>query len=225
LGCFSHARRLYDNALKIIPAADREGTKAMHGKRYCDALFDIEKVLKNMPADERYHWRLTFAKPVLDEYLDWLQSFVNLGKSLFAKAVNYSIDQWAYLTNYLLDGRLELSNNRTERSVKMYVISRKNFLFAYTPRGATVSAIIFSVIQTAIENDLNPYEYLTYIFRNAPNWCPEEGSGFAERFLPENVPDHLKSPIRPRPQNDVGHMLSTNNIFITGRGVLPDAGS
>jgi hypothetical protein len=225
LGCFSHARRLYVNALKIIPAADRDGTEAMRGKRYCDALFDIEKAFKDMPADERYYWRLVFAKPVLDEYRDWLLSFTNLGKSLFAKAVNYSIVQWTYLNNYLLDGRLELSNNRTERSVKMYAISRKNFLFAYTPRGAAASAIIFSVIQTAIENDLDPFGYLTYIFKNAPDWSIKYGPAFAERFLPEAVPESLKAPIRPSPQNDMDHILSTNNIFLTEKEVFPDAGS
>ena len=73
----------------------------------------------------------------------------------------YLKEQWPYLTNYLKDGRLELSNNRAERSIKPFVISRKNFLFANTPKGATGSAVMFSLIQTAIENGLEPYKYLT----------------------------------------------------------------
>jgi transposase len=194
VGCFSHARRLYDQALKIIPAKNREGTQAMRGKRYCDALFDIEKMLADMSPDERYLWRLVFSKPVLDEYYEWLQSFNFLGKTLFAKAVNYSLEQWKYLKNYLLDGRLELSNNRTERTAKAYVIDRKNFLFAFTPRGATSSAIIFSIIQTAVENGLNPYEYLSYIFTNAPNWRIMGGPDFAKRLLPEMVPEYIMAP-------------------------------
>ena len=76
-------------------------------------------------------------------------------------------EQWPYLTNYLKDGRLEISNNRAERSIKPFVIDRKNFLFANTPKGATGSAIMFSLIQTAIENGLDPYRYLTWLMKTA----------------------------------------------------------
>ena len=70
---------------------------------------------------------------------------------------------------FLLDGRLEISNNRAERSIKPFVIGIKNWLFANTPRGAKASAMIYSVIETAKENRLNPFEYLAYIFKTAPN--------------------------------------------------------
>ncbi len=88
-------------------------------------------------------------------------------KSALGKALNYLKEQWPYLTNYLKDGRLEISNNRAERSIKPFVIDRKNFLFANTPKGATDSAVIFSLIQTAIENNLNPYRYLTWLLTTA----------------------------------------------------------
>ena len=86
-------------------------------------------------------------------------------KSALGKAFTYLKEQWPYLTNYLKDGRLELSNNRAERSIKPFVIDRKNFLFANTPKGAKGSAIMFSLIQTAIENGLDPYKYLTWLLR------------------------------------------------------------
>jgi len=69
----------------------------------------------------------------------------------------------------LLDGRLEIDNNRSERSIKPFVIGRKNWLFANTPRGARASAIIYSIIETAKENKLNPFTYLTYLFETLPN--------------------------------------------------------
>jgi len=94
----------------------------MRGKRYCDRLFEIEGKLADLSADERFLKHLELAKPVLDDYLLWLMSFDNLGESLFSKAVQYSLNHWKQLNNYLLDGKLELSNNRTERSVKMWVI-------------------------------------------------------------------------------------------------------
>ena len=222
-GCFSHARRLFDEALKIIPIKDRKGTQALRGKRYCDALFAIEETLADMSADERRLWRAEFAKPVMDEYHEWLRSFNLLGKSLFAKAVNYSLNQWQYLRNYLLDGRLEVSNNRTERTAKAYVINRKNFLFCYTQRGADASAVIFSIIQTAIENSLDPYKYLTYIFTNAPNWSITDGPDFVERFLPENVPNYIKAPGRiPRSSAPYDPSIKCN-ILLYQKGNQEDA--
>ena len=89
--------------------------------------------------------------------------------SALGKALNYVKEQWPYLRNYLKDGRLELSNNRAERSIKPFVIDRKNFLFANTPNSAKGSATIFSLIQTAIENSLNPYRYLTWLLKAANN--------------------------------------------------------
>jgi len=193
VGCWQHARSMYDDALKVLKPHEREGTNALRGKRYCDRLFDIERDLVGLTPNERYLRRLELAKPVLDEYHAWLMSINNLGKSLFCKAVNYSLNQWPYLQNYLLDGRLEISNNRTERTVKMFVIDRKNFLFAAAPRGAKASAVMFSIIQTAIENNLNPINYLVYIFRNAPNLKIGENPEMVERLLPWNVPESVRA--------------------------------
>ena len=64
----------------------------------------------------------------------------------------------------MLDGRLQCSNNAAERSIKPFVISRKNFLFCNTPSGANASAVTFSLIETAKANELNPFKYLVYIF-------------------------------------------------------------
>ncbi len=194
VGCWSHARRYYDQALKTLSEKDREGTNALRGKRYCDKLFAIEKKLTDCSPDERYKKRLELAKPVLDEYHNWLLSFGDIGKNLFGKAVNYSLSQWKYLENYLLDGRLEISNNRTERTVKPFVIDRKNFLFSNTPRGAKASAVVFSLIETAIENGLNPFDYLVYVFKNAPNWDIHHNEANLTLLLPENVPDYIKAP-------------------------------
>lgn len=80
-----------------------------------------------------------------------------------------------------------------ERSIKPFVIDRKNFLFANTPRGANASAIVFSIIETAKENGLNPYEYLTYIFKNAPNWNIRNDVNALQRLMPSDVPDCCKS--------------------------------
>ena len=111
--------------------------------------------------------RFHFGKPVLDALLAWANTRAAAPKSALGRAFTYLKDQWPYLLHYLQDGRLELSNNQAERSIKPFVIDRKNFLFANTPRGATSSAVIFSLIQTAIENGLDPYRYLSWLMSAA----------------------------------------------------------
>jgi hypothetical protein len=79
------------------------------------------------------------------------------------------LNQWDKLNNYLLDGRLYCDNNISERSIKGFVISRKNFLFCNTPNGATASAMIYSIIETSKANSLKPFEYMTYLLKTLPN--------------------------------------------------------
>jgi len=135
VGCWAHVRRKWDAALKIIKANDRSNTLELKGKHYCDEMFDIERVLAPLPPDEKYKARLKALKPVMDEFFVWIGTIRTPPKSLLGKAVGYMLSQKEYLQNVLLDGRLELSNNRAERTIKPFVICRKNFLFANTVRG------------------------------------------------------------------------------------------
>ena len=169
VGCWAHARRKFDEAVKSLPKGKAKGSSASQGLAYCNLLFEIEQGLSEETADERYEQRLKQTKPVLDAMLSWANTRTAATKSALGKAFTYLKEQWPYLTNYLNDGRLEISNNRAERSIKPFVIDRKNFLFANTPKGATGSAIMFSLIQTAIENGLDPYKYLTWLLRKAKN--------------------------------------------------------
>ncbi len=108
-------------------------------------------------------------------------------KSQLGVALDYLKNQWTGLTAYLQDGRIELSNNRAERSIKPLVISRKNFLFANTAGGARSSAILFSLIETAKENNLDPYRYLTWILNEAPKRSTTD-TLWAASLMPQNAP-------------------------------------
>ncbi len=108
------------------------------------------------------------------------------------------LGQRKYLEHYLLDGRLELSNNRAERSIKPFVIGKKSFLFANTPRGAGASAIMFSIIETAKESQLNPYSYLRYIFEKAPNGNIRNDINALAQLLPYAVPEFWKAQVQSR---------------------------
>ena len=192
VGCFAHARRKFDEAVKGLPKKDQATSNAMIGKRFCDKLFSLERDFSEFTAEERFKKRQELSKPILDEFYDWLNTFNPPPKMALYKAVVYAKNQREYLECYLEDGRLEISNNRAERSIKPFVIGRKNWLFANTPRGAKASAILFSIIETAKENRLNPYEYLTYVFRNAPNWDIRINANNLERLLPWFVPNCRK---------------------------------
>jgi len=188
IGCWSHCRRKFDEALKIIPEKSRSGTETLRGKQYCDRLFALEREYASLPTDDnskaRYEARIKHSKPLMDEFFAWIEDSGILPKTPLGKAVKYAHDQRQWLERVLLDGRLELSNNRAERSIKPFVIGRKNWLFCNTPGGATASAILYSIIETAKENGLNPFDYLTTVFRQAPNLAA--GNTF-DSLLPWNL--------------------------------------
>jgi hypothetical protein len=171
VGCWAHMRRKFDEALKVLPEKDREGSGAMQGKRFCDLLFKHEREFAALDPAERYQKRVEFSKPVTDNFFEWAQSTSGktLPKLLLGQAVNYAISQKTYLQRFLLDGRLEISNNRAERSIKPFVIGRKNWLFNNTPNGAMASSIIYSIIESAKENHLKPFDYLVFLLRNIPS--------------------------------------------------------
>jgi len=188
VGCFAHARRKFDEAVKGMPKKDQAGSLAMIGKRFCDKLFSLERDFADLTTEERLQKRRELSKPVFDELYRWLSSLPNLPpKSGLTAAVVYMRNQREYLERYLEDGRLEISNNRAERSIKPFVIGRKNWLFANTPRGAKASAILYSIIETAKENGLNPCEYLTYVFKNAPNWNIRHNPDYLDLLMPWNA--------------------------------------
>ena len=186
VGCWAHARRKFDEAVKSLPKGKAKGSSASQGLAYCNLLFEIEQGLSEETAEKRYEQRLKQAKPVLDAMFAWANTRTAAPKSALGKAFTYLKEQWNYLTNYLNDGRLEISNNRAERSIKPFVIDRKNFLFANTPKGATGSAVMFSLIQTAMENRLDPYKYLTWLLKQA-KYVDLTDAETVQRLLPWNA--------------------------------------
>ncbi|AHF09278.1 hypothetical protein A7D23_15280 [Dehalobacter sp. TeCB1] len=193
VGCWAHARRKFDEAVNSLPKSEQKGSSAVIGQEYCNKLFSIEDKLKCLTPEERYTQRLELEKPVLDAFLTWAQTRNAAPKSALGKALYYLQQQWPHLIEYLKDGRLELSNNRAERSIKPFVMSRKNFLFANTPNGAQGSAIIYSLIETAKENDLDPYRYLVYVLNTAPN-IDQTHPDWVIPLLPANAPEHCRVP-------------------------------
>ena len=194
VGCFAHARRKFDETIKAQPKGKRSPT-AEQGVAYCTKLFELEKEYteQQLSYEDRKQQRLERSKPVLDAMLAWSNTRSAAPKSKLGIALNYLKNQWVPLNNFLLDGRLEISNNRAERSIKPFVMSRKNFLFSNTPLGAQGSAVIFSLIETAKENGLDPYRYLVWVLDMAPKLSRTD-SLWAEKLLPVLAPAECKTP-------------------------------
>ena len=184
VGCMAHLRRKLFDALKTLPKDKQSGSQAAKGVDYCDRLFHFEKQFASMTPENRFKERERLSKPIVNEFYKWIEGLNALPNTLLGKAAHYAQSQRKYLERYLLDGRLEISNNRAERSIKPFVIGRKNWLFSNTPNGAKASAVYYSLVVTAMENGLNPFEYLSWIFTNAPNLGKPGYASSIEDFLP-----------------------------------------
>lgn len=169
---------------------------AAQGLNWCNQLFAIERKLGEVIPEERMAARMEQSRPVLDGYYAWLrqQKSRTMPKSLLGQAIGYSLNQWAKLTAFMKDGQLEIDNNRGERSIKPFVIGRKNWLFANTPRGAKASAAIYSVIETAKENGLHPFRYLAYLFEQLPQLADLQDPEALKSFMPwsSGLPDNCR---------------------------------
>jgi hypothetical protein len=169
VGCMAHARRKFFEANKVQGKKQRAG-KAQKGLSLIQKLYGIEQSIKANSDDEKRQAREGRAVPVLDELHAWALKSVDEvpPTSLTGKALHYLLEQWPKLIRYVEDGRLLIDNNATERAIRPFVIGRRNWLFADTPAGATASANLYSLIETAKANGIEPYLYLRHLFKELP---------------------------------------------------------
>lgn len=190
VGCWAHVRRKFYEAYKAIPETSRKGTIAEEVLHLINALYAIEKRIKKLPFDEKQVIREREAVPLTEsirEILDREKDAVVRG-SLIGKAVNYALGQWDSLTVYAREGRLSIDNNISEREIKSVVMGRKNWLFADSQRGAKSLAIMYSLVRTAVANDIRPYLYLKHIFTELPKM---KRADEVTSLLPWNLPEEF----------------------------------
>jgi transposase len=171
-GCWAHARRYFDKAQRAAPP--KKGgllTLAEQALQKIGALYRIEKQIASLSLDERQEKRKELSLPLVEAYFTWLKSIKDtvLPKSKLGEAIQYSLNQRKKLEQPFYDGRLDIDNNRAERSIKPFVIGRKNWLFSNSMKGAKSSALIYSLIETAKENNLQVSHYLIHLFETLPN--------------------------------------------------------
>ncbi len=182
--CWSHLRRYYHEAIPLNSSKKEiPGSAGAKGRAYCNKIFKLEKQWKELPHEKRKQKRLEQSIPVLNAFFAWAEN-VNTNQEPLKKAIKYTLNHREYFTNFLLDGRIPISNNMSENSIRAVAVARKNFLFSDTPQGAEASALVFSIIETAKANGLDPYEYLVHIYRNLPNLDFYNKPDLLESFMP-----------------------------------------
>jgi hypothetical protein len=128
-------------------------------------LYAIEQRIRDLDPVQKPVQRQQLAQPVLDNLKTWLQTNASRvpKDSLTYKAIQYMLNQWDYLVGYLNDGRLQISNALAENAIRPFAVGRRNWLFADTARGARASATVYSLIEIAKANGLEPYDYLHHV--------------------------------------------------------------
>jgi transposase len=186
VGCWAHARRKYNDALK---AESKNKGRAHKAISFISQLYKLETHAKNkqLSPQARYQLRQEKALPILMHFKAWLdeaEGKVTAG-SYIGKAIKYTLNQWPKLMRYSEDGELGIDNNITERDIRPFTTGRKNWLFSKSVNGAQASAILYSIVMTCRANDINPYYYFVHLFKTLPN--RDEGDDDFTDLMPWNV--------------------------------------
>lgn len=186
LGCMAHARRKFKDAQKVAPSKNGKVSKADMAMQMIAKLYAVEKEIKDKSTEERYRIRQERSQPQLDKIRDWLDKALGntLPKGKAGEAISYLHKNWEKLTAYIKDGRLNIDNNPVENAIRPFAIGRKNWMFSNSQDGAKSSALIYSIIETAKANNLEPYAYLRELFSALPQRDVVEDF---EALLPWNV--------------------------------------
>ncbi len=171
VGCFAHARRRFFEALKALPNAHRKQDSPAHeAVRRIDALYLIERQIKDASDEQRTRIRNAEAVPLLTSLHEWAAKMQHetMPSGKLGEALGYLITQWPKLVRYVEDPRLAIDTNLAENAIRPFALGRRNWLFADTVKGAKASAALYSIVSTARANGLEPYTYLRRLFAELP---------------------------------------------------------
>ncbi len=197
-GCWSHARRRYDEAVKALPKGRRRDSRAYLALAMIQSIYREEKLLKDLPPGERKNRRQLSVRPLVEAYFTWVRE--NLPKvpqkSKTWEGFNYSLNQEKYLKVFLDDGEVPMDNNAAEQSIRGFCIGKKNWVMIDTVAGAKSSAIIYSIAETAKANNLKPYDYFEYLLTEIPKHMDDTDRTFLDDLLPwsASLPANCRKP-------------------------------
>lgn len=190
--CMAHARRYYWDVYEAQKRAP--GTVAEEALQRIAKLYEIEADIRGRPPDERRRERHERAAPLLKDLHAWLSERLAhvSAKSDLAQAIGYTLTHWKALTRYCEDGRIEIDNNAAERALRGVSLGRKNYLFFGSDAGGERAAAIYSLVETAKLNGLDPEAYLRDVFER----IADHPINRIEELLPWNIGRRAEEPQR-----------------------------
>ena len=197
-GCWVHARRRFDEALKTLPQQVRKKSIAHLVMKQIQAIYREEGKLTDLSSEERLKQRRLIIKPLVDALFVYLkQQEPEVQKSgKIRDAFTYILNQERYLRVFLEDGDVPMDNNASERAIRGFCIGKKNWQDIDTINGANSSAIIYSIAETAKANNLKPYEYFQYLLAELPEHMDDTDRSFLDDLLPwsDKLPSNICKP-------------------------------
>ena len=197
-GCWVHCRRKFEEALEAIPKELRKQSVLDLLMNQIRAIYREEGKLSGFSADERGEKRQLVVKPLVDAFFAYVkQNSGRVPKSGKAReAFTYALNQEPYLRVFLENGNVPMDNNASERAIRGFCIGKKNWEMIDTVHGASASAIIYSISETAKANGLKPYEYFEYLLTEIPKHQDESSTDFLADLLPwsEKLPEYIRKP-------------------------------
>lgn len=191
-GCWVHLKRRFATVTKATSAKGSIAEKAalmiskIYHEDHSGAALDDKKRLEH---------RQNKVKPLVDEFFVWVKEVkpTVAAQSETGKGLTYAINQETFLRTFLENPLIPMDNNAAEIAIRPFTIGRKNWVLVDTPRGAKVSAIIYSLTETAKANNLKVYYYLKYLLEELPKYVNDLSYSIPEELMPwsKSLPQEL----------------------------------
>lgn len=192
-GCWAHARRRFDEAVKALPKSSQKNAIAYLALKQIQAIYREENKLQEMNPEERLKHRQLTVKPLVDAYFAWVKQTIDKVPAK-SKTFSYSMNQEQYLRRFLEDGEVPIDNNTAEQAIRGFCVGKKNWVMIDAIAGADSSAIIYSIAETAKANNLKPYDYFEYLLTEIPKHMDDHDREFCKDLLPwsEKLPGNCR---------------------------------
>lgn len=195
-GCWTHVRRYFYESIPCINGELDKNSSGYKAVGYIDKLFEIERQIADFDDEKILNERKNRSKVVVEEFYTWLKSFEDkiIRNKKLVKAITYAINQKKELCQFLDYAIIPLSNNSIERAIRPFAIHRKNWLFADTTSGAKANETMYSIVESARQNNLAVEKYITYLLTELPQF-DELTDDVLKRFVPwsKELPANIKN--------------------------------
>lgn len=158
--CWSHCRRYFVDSIPLDTAGKEiPGSKGAVGREYIDLLFKVKSEIKELSPEEKKQKRQEASKPILDAFWLWVNetSGMHTENKKLTEALTYCKNQRKNLETFLEDGRIPISNNLCESTIRPFATARRAWLFADTPDGAFANGVLYTLVESA--KALNKFDY------------------------------------------------------------------